>query len=56
MDDFYRTRMGHEFFLGTMPGLVAQLKRLNDNLEKLLILEEAKHAHEAAKKPEGDGS
>jgi hypothetical protein len=35
-DDFHRTVMGHRFYEGTMPELVAQLKRLNDNLEKLL--------------------
>lgn len=40
MDDFHRTRMGQEFFNNTMPGLVKQLKRLNDNLEKLLKCEE----------------
>lgn len=33
MDDFYRTMMGKRFFEGTLPELVAQLKRLNDNLE-----------------------
>ena len=36
MGDFHRTVMGHRFYEGTMPELVAQLKRLNDNLEKLL--------------------
>jgi len=33
MNDFYRTRMGMTFFEGTMPSLVRELKRLNDNLE-----------------------
>lgn len=36
MSDFYRTGMGHKFYEGTMPALVAELRRLNDNLEKLL--------------------
>ena len=35
MSDFYRTGMGHKFYEGTMPELVAQLRRLNDNLEKI---------------------
>lgn len=33
MNDFFRTRMGMTFFEGTMPSLVRELKRLNDNLE-----------------------
>jgi hypothetical protein len=33
--DFYRTGMGHKFYEGTMPELVRQLRRLNDNLEAL---------------------
>jgi hypothetical protein len=37
-DDFHRTVMGHRFYEGTMPELVAQLKRLNDNLEKMIVL------------------
>jgi hypothetical protein len=36
MSDFHRTVMGHRFYEGTMPELVAQLKRLNDNLEKFV--------------------
>lgn len=36
MSDFYRTVMGHRFYEGTMPELVAQLRRLNDNIEKLI--------------------
>jgi hypothetical protein len=34
--EFHQTGMGHRFYEGTMPALVEQLKRLNDNLEKLL--------------------
>jgi hypothetical protein len=33
MDTFFRTMMGRQFFEGTMPSLVRELKRLNDNLE-----------------------
>jgi hypothetical protein len=36
VSDFYRTNMGHRFYEGTMPALVEQLKRLNDNLERLI--------------------
>lgn len=32
MIDFYRTGMGQKFFEGTVPSLVRQLERLNDNL------------------------
>jgi hypothetical protein len=49
MDDFYRTRMGQEFFCGTMPALVRELKRLNDNLERLADTSEKKHE---AREPE----
>lgn len=44
MDDFYRTGMGQKFFEHTMPSLVRELKRLNDNFEKFLntIEEDAK--------------
>jgi len=33
---FYRTRMGHVFYEGTMPSLVRELARLNDNVEKVV--------------------
>lgn len=32
--EFFQTRMGRTFYEGTMPGLVKQLKRINDNLER----------------------
>ena len=35
MNDFYRTGMGQKFFEATMPSLVRQLERLNDNLEAI---------------------
>ena len=31
--EFFQTVMGHKFFEGTVPALVRELKRLNDNLE-----------------------
>lgn len=39
-DDFFRTRMGHTFYESTMPSLVRELARLNDNLERLVKLAE----------------
>lgn len=33
---FHTTRMGHTFYEGTMPALVQQLVRLNENLERLV--------------------
>jgi hypothetical protein len=44
MSDFYRTVMGHRFYEGTMPALVEQLKRLNDNLEKIITQRGDRHA------------
>ena len=35
MNDFYRTQMGHRFFESTLPTLVRELARLNENLERL---------------------
>lgn len=34
MSEFFRTHMGMQFFQGTLPRLVAELARLNENLEK----------------------
>lgn len=36
MGEFYRTGMGHKFYEGTMPALVTELRKLNDNLEKMM--------------------
>ena len=33
--EFYLTMMGKRFYESTMPELVNQLKRLNDNLERI---------------------
>ena len=40
MNDFYRTRMGHTFFEVTLPRLVAELARLNDLVERGLVVAE----------------
>ncbi len=40
MNDFYRTRMGHTFFEVTLPRLVTELARLNDLLERGLVVAE----------------
>ena len=37
---FYKTRMGHRFYEHTMPALVKQLERLNDNLDRLVDRQE----------------
>lgn len=41
MDDFFRTPMGRTFFERTMPELVRQIARLNDNLERMNRANEA---------------
>ncbi|XXF79766.1 hypothetical protein P2318_08395 [Myxococcaceae bacterium GXIMD 01537] len=37
---FFQTHMGQRFYEGTMPQLVRQLTRLNDNLERLVAVVE----------------
>ncbi|MFY1824433.1 hypothetical protein ACN47A_00825 [Myxococcus fulvus] len=37
---FFQTHMGQRFYEGTMPGLVRELKRLNDNFERLVAVAE----------------
>ncbi|WP_404364336.1 hypothetical protein ACIHQR_29885 [Corallococcus coralloides] len=37
---FFQTHMGQRFYEGTMPQLVRQLTRLNDNLERLVAVAE----------------
>ncbi|QRK08530.1 hypothetical protein F0U61_40860 [Archangium violaceum] len=37
---FHATRMGYRYYESTLPALVRQLTRLNDNLERLLALAE----------------
>ena len=36
MDEFYKTRMGRDFFDRTMPDLVRELSRLSEQLERLI--------------------
>lgn len=38
--EFFNTIMGRTFYEGTMPELVRQLKRLNDNLEKMIAAQQ----------------
>ena len=38
MSEFFRTQMGHRFYESTMPSLVRELARLNENLERLAKL------------------
>ena len=37
---FFQTYMGQRFYESTMPGLVRELKRLNDNMERLVAVAE----------------
>ncbi|NTX53685.1 hypothetical protein [Myxococcus sp. CA039A] len=37
---FFQTHMGQRFYEGTMPALVRELKRLNDNVERLVAVAE----------------
>lgn len=55
MDDFARTNMGHRFINGTLPELVRQLIRLNDNLEKYLKLIEREEQRDKERTKMGEG-
>jgi|10_taG_2_1085330.scaffolds.fasta_scaffold95474_3 hypothetical protein len=35
---FFQTMMGKKFFEGTIPAMLLQINRLNDNLEKIISL------------------
>ncbi|WP_141620342.1 hypothetical protein [Myxococcus sp. AB036A] len=37
---FFQTYMGQRFYESTVPGLVRELKRLNDNMERLVAVAE----------------
>jgi len=50
---FYRTQMGHRFYDATVPALVRELARLNDNLERLLAVVERDEKPEG-KKPNAE--
>ena len=53
MNDFYRTQMGHRFFESTLPALVRELARLNDNIEKLAaVLGREPRSAEPAQQPQ----
>ena len=49
--DFFRTRMGQMFYESTMPSLVRELARLNQNLERLVALAEKREAKPAEPAP-----
>ena len=49
--DFFRTRMGQTFYEATMPSLVRELARLNQNLERLVALAEKQEAKPAEPVP-----
>jgi len=51
MNDFFRTMMGRTFFEGTVPSLVRELARLNDNLEKDREQRERIHAERSGSRP-----
>lgn len=38
MDEFYKTRMGRQFFEVTMPKIADELERFNECLERLSVL------------------
>ena len=50
---FHQTRMGHTFYEGTMPSLVRELRRLNDNFERILAIAELDAKVEAEAPPAG---
>ena len=47
---FFETVSGRKFFHGTIPDVIEQVKRLNDNLEKLILLMEEGSLHELIEK------
>jgi len=49
--DFFRTRMGQTFYESTMPSLVRELARLNQNLERLVAIAEKQEAKPAESAP-----
>lgn len=51
---FFQTAMGRTFFDHTMPTLVKELRRLNENIEKLNTHNEAKEKTDGD--PRGSGS
>ena len=58
MTEFFLTRMGKTFYEHTVPELVRQLQRLNENLERLTETQDPKrrtdfddHDHEEEKPP-----
>ena len=56
MYEFYKTTMGARFFEKTMPGLVAQLQKLNDNLERIARVLESKPTSNAPEEARTDAN
>lgn len=52
MSEFFRTQMGHRFYESTVPSLVRELGRLNQNLERILAVLERGSASHADGDPE----
>ena len=50
-DDFFRTQMGHRFYESTMPSLVREMARLNQNLERLVAIAEKRESKPAEPAP-----
>ena len=44
---FFQTRMGARFYEHTMPELVRQITRLNDLLERLVVVQERRENSDA---------
>lgn len=51
--EFHQTVMGHRFIEGTVPRLVEQLTKLNENIEKLIKMEEEKRERRESMEKEG---
>ena len=54
MSEFFRPQKGHRFYESTMPSLVRELARLNENLERLLaaVERDATKREESKRTPE----
>lgn len=48
---FHQTQMGHRFYEATMPTLVQEISRLNQNLERLIVAVERTSAAGAPSHP-----
>jgi hypothetical protein len=54
--EFFQTSMGRTFFEATVPAIVRQLERLNENLERLVeVVGEKQGAEQDEPETEGEG-